>query len=195
MLSKDFGARLVLEQFADNPFLPFFYENRERYAFPVELFFMTERYRQLQEGLQPGLFDSQLTISDYFFLKTLLFAGNNLIGEEFRLFRQLFEILNQQFPKPGLLVYLHRPVDILLQNIARRGRSYETMIDSQYLLDIQQVYFEYFRTEDRFPVLVIELGDMDFQHHNEPYQRLVEALSRRDYRPGLNRLSFLNTTI
>ena len=118
-IADDFNCQIILESFEDNPFLPQFYQNPERYAFPVELFFMTERHKQLQAGLlEPELFKDG-TIADYFFLKTLLFAKNNLSDEEHRLFSRVFKVLNASFPKPDLLVYLHRSVENLLVNIDR----------------------------------------------------------------------------
>jgi deoxyadenosine/deoxycytidine kinase len=122
-LAEELNAKLILEQFTDNPFLPMFYKNPDRYAFPVELFFMTERHKQLQEYLVKRDLFQHYTVSDYVFSKTLLFAGQNLEGEELRLFQNLFSTLNAAFPKPDLLVYLHRSVEELQENIRRRNRS------------------------------------------------------------------------
>lgn len=178
MLERDFGCHLILEQFTDNPFLPYFYENPERYAFPVELFFMTERHKQLQEHLsQPDLFQD-LIVADYFFIKTLLFAKNNLNDEEFRLFKRLFQVLNATFPRPDLLVYLHRPVPVLLEHIRKRGRSYEQDIRAEYLQSVQQAYFEFFRTEQTIPVLIVDLEDADFQTDPAAYRKLLSLLAR-----------------
>ena len=190
MLQEEYNCRLVLEQFADNPFLPYFYENQERYAFPVELFFMTERHKQLQENLaQQDLFQ-QLIVADYFFLKTLLFAKNNLNDEEYRLFQRLFHILNTTFPKPELIVYLHRSVDNLLENIKLRGRSYEQDIAPSYLLEIQNTYFEYFRTETSIPILIIDVEKVNFLADNHHYRMITDAL-KSTYQPGIQRLSFV----
>ena len=190
-LQKDFNCRLILEQFADNPFLPFFYENQERYAFPVELFFMTERHKQLQEELaQTDLFQ-QLIISDYFFIKTLLFAKNNLNSEEYRLFQRLFNILNTSFPKPELIVFLHRSVDNLLELIKKRGRSYEQDISPTYLLEIQNTYFEYFRTEQSVPILVIDVEKLNFQRNEKHYELILEAMKSK-YQPGVHHISFVD---
>ncbi len=187
MIAKDFGGRLVLERFTENPFLPFFYENPERYAFPVELFFMTERHKQLQEELiQQTLFE-QFIISDYFFLKTLLFAKNNLSEEEYRLFQQLFHILNAPFPKPQLLVYLHRSVPHLLQNIQKRGRAFEKDISPAYLTQIQNTYFEFFKAEQALPILILEIEDVDFQLNKKHYHQLIDALSQQ-YNPGIQQV-------
>ncbi len=190
MLQQDFNCRLVLEQFADNPFLPYFYENPERYAFSVELFFMTERHKQLQEKLSQGHLFQQLLVADYFFLKTLLFARNNLKDEEFRLFQRLFSILNSTFPKPELIVFLHRTVKNLIQNIKHRGRTYEQDIDPAYLENIQQTYFEYFRTEQSIPILIIDVDEMDFLKNADHYQLIIDALEK-SYQPGMHHLSFV----
>lgn len=183
MLAEDYGCRLVLERFAENPFLPYFYESPERYAFPVELFFMTERHKQLQEELaQQSLFE-QFIVSDYFFLKTLLFAKNNLNEEEYRLFQRLFYILNASFPKPELLVYLHRPVPNLLQNIQKRGRGFEQDISADYLSQIQHTYFEFFKAEKSLPILILEIEDIDFQLNKEMYNKITD-LMKQSYSPG-----------
>lgn len=186
MLAEERGYRLLLEQFADNPFLPHFYENQERYAFPVELFFMTERHKQLQQELaQRDLFQEGI-IADYIFFKTLLFARNNLNTEEYRLFQRLFNILNAAFPKPDLLVYLHRSVDNLMANIQKRGRSYERNISRNYLRQIQQAYFNYFRANENIPTLIIDLEDVDFLSEPTHYQKIVDCMSK-PYRPGVHR--------
>ncbi|MEL6637374.1 MAG: deoxynucleoside kinase [Bacteroidota bacterium] len=189
-LHRQFNCRLILEQFADNPFLPYFYENPERYAFSVELFFMTERHKQLQENLAQGDLFQELIIADYFFLKTLLFARNNLSPEEYRLFQRLFHILNANFPKPDLLVFLHRSVPSLLDNIKKRGREYESDISPEYLQTIQHTYFEYFRTDQSQPILIIDVEDLNFVTHPEHYELILEAI-QKEYQPGLHRVSFV----
>lgn len=186
MIAEEFGCRLILEQFTDNPFLPFFYEQPERYAFPVELFFMTERHKQLQEELgQINLFQQTL-LADYFFLKTLLFARNNLNNEEYRLFQRLFHILNASFPKPELLVYLHRPVDDLLKNIDKRGRDFEKDMAPEYLLQIQNAYFDFFKTQTDIPILIIDIEGVDFIENKSNYQELLSLL-HQTYPAGINR--------
>ncbi len=188
MLAADFDLRLILEQFTDNPFLPYFYEQPERYAFPVELFFMTERHKQLQEELGNRDLFQQSIVADYFFVKTLLFARKNLNEQEYRLFQRLFHLLNANFPSPDLLVYLHRPVDRLLEQIRQRGRPIESEIAPGYLERIQQAYFEFFRTQEGLPVLVLELEDVDFESNQVHYRRIVELLGR-EYGPGVHRES------
>jgi deoxyguanosine kinase len=182
-LADRFGCALVLEQFTDNPFLPPFYEQPERYAFPVELFFMTERHKQLLEHFsQPDLFRS-FTVADYFFVKTLLFAKNNLSEAEFRLFQRLFLVLNSTFPKPDLLLYLHRPVEILLAQIKKRGRGIEQNISAVYLAEIQDAYFDFLKTETETPVVILELGDADFQRDTSVFNSITEILAAK-HAPG-----------
>ena len=191
-LFESYNCRLILEEFADNPFLPFFYENPERYAFPVELFFMTERQKQLQKDLTQRDLFKDFIVADYFFIKTLLFAKNNLNAEEYRLFQRLFNILNATFPKPDLLVFLHRPVTVLLENIKSRGREYEQEISSEYLQEIQNTYFEYFRSEESIPILIIDVEKLDFLHESSHYQMIIEALGKT-YPPGIHHVSFVNS--
>jgi len=189
MINDEYNCKLILEEFQDNPFLPLFYENPKRYAFTVELFFMTERYKQLEENLlaQQSLF-YDFTISDYVFVKTLIFARNNLSEKEFKLFQQLFVTLQKNFPNPDLLVYLHRNVDILLKNIKKRGREYEMNITRKYLYDIQDSYFEYFRNIVTYPVVIIDLGGIDFIKEKKYYD-VLKSIIAKEYNPGVHRVS------
>lgn len=160
-LASHLNARLILEEFTDNPFLPGFYENPARYAFPVELFFMTERHKQLQDLLtQQSLFQEKI-IADYFFGKTLLFAGHNLEGAEFRLFNQMFKILSNSFPNPDFMIFIHRPIEELIKNIDKRGREMEKGISEDYLRKVQNSYFNYFKTNPDFPIIILDVGDQD----------------------------------
>lgn len=188
MLAADFNLRLILEQFTDNPFLPFFYESPERYAFPVELFFMTERHKQLQEELTNRDLFQQSIVADYFFLKTLLFARKNLNEEEYRLFQRLFQVLNGSFPQPDLLVYLHRPVNVLLAQIRKRARAFEGDISADYLDRIQTAYFDFFRNPGGTPVLIIDLEDTDFESTPANY-RQIQRLLAQVYPPGVHRVA------
>ena len=185
--AEKFDSKLILEQFTDNPFLPFFYENPERYAFQVELFFMTERHKQLQELLSQGELFHDSIISDYFFLKTLLFAKNNLKTEEYRLFQRLFNVLNSTFRKPNLLVYLHRSVENLLKNIEKRGREYEKDIKPEYLKSLQSAYFEFFKTEKDIPVVIIDLEDLSFAENKEVFEGLL-GLIKQNFDTGITRI-------
>lgn len=176
-LAADFNRRLILEEFSDNPFLPPFYREPERYAFPVELFFMAERHKQLQNELaQADLFTSGV-VADYIFIKTLLFARNTLPEEEFRLFSRLFQVMDAGFPNPDLIVYLHRPIAALQANIAKRGRAYEQEIKDTYLASVQSAYLNYFRSQQEIPVLVLELGELDFEQDTEVYQQILKVMA------------------
>ena len=190
MISKEYNCEKILEAFEDNPFLPHFYEDRDRYAFSVELFFMTERYKQLQRQLlNQGLFQD-FTISDYYFVKSLLFAKNNLIEDEYRLFQKLWGVLNAPFPKPDILVYFHRDVSILQGLIDKRGRSYEKLIPTNYLKQIQDTYFDYFKNILTFPVVIIDLNEIDFVKHPQHYEAIKHIIAS-DYLPGVHRISLI----
>ncbi len=187
-LSRDYNGKEILEAFENNPFLPLFYDNPQRYAFTVELFFMTERFKQLQDQLaSPDLFSS-CTFSDFFFTKSLLFARKNLESEEYRLFQMLFSVLSKSFPAPDLLVYLHRDTKHLLNNIKERNRSYEQNIQEDYLLTIQDSYFEYLRNITSFPVLILDLQDLDFIRNQKNYETIKFIISQK-YTPGVHRLT------
>ncbi len=186
LLAKDLNARLILEEFSDNPFLPLFYKNPDRYAFPVELFFMTERHKQLQSLLIKGSLFQQYIVSDYTFAKTLLFAGQNLEYEELRLFRKLFNTLNASFPKPGLLVYLHRSVEDLLSNIRKRGREYEKDISENYLQKIQNAYYNFFEiAKNEMSILFMDVKNLDFIHNENDYQIIVNEI-QKEYSKGIH---------
>jgi deoxyadenosine/deoxycytidine kinase len=182
LLSKHFDARLVLEEFADNPFLPKFYENPEQYAFPLELFFMAERYKQLKDMLHTRDLFQTVTISDYLFTKCLLFAKVNLPEEEYRLYQKLFEIMHQQILQPDILIYLHAPVAKLQQNIKKRNRPYEQGITNDYLYDIQQTYSAYIR-QHPIKTLLVDAGNADFLNNPLHLKAILDALEK-DYEPG-----------
>jgi deoxyadenosine/deoxycytidine kinase len=182
LLSKKLEARLVLEEFADNPFLPKFYENPKQYAFPLELFFMAERYKQLKDMvIVRDLFDT-ITVSDYLFTKCLLFARVNLPEEEYRLYQKLFEIIHQQIIQPDILIYLHAPVSKLQQNIKKRNRSYEQGIPDDYLFNIQQTYSTYIK-QHVVPTLLVDASNADFLNNPAHLEVLLEAL-KKPYEPG-----------
>ena len=188
MLACDCNARLVLEQFADNPFLPKFYSEPDRYSFPLEMSFLAERYRQLNTNVyHPELFNTT-TIADYYFVKSLIFARITLQNDEFALYRQLFDIIMQRLPLPSLYVYLHSPVERLLRNIATRGRDYEQNISADYLADIQQSYLTYFKTADKFPIVVIDTSKLDFVHNKTDYEYLKRLIVGQSYPNGVTYL-------
>ncbi len=190
LLNKETNSRLILEEFKENPFLPLFYKDPERYAFTLELFFMTERYKQFQSAVVTGDLFSDFMLSDYFFTKTLLFARKNLPDHEYKLFQKLYGALETGIPKPDLLIYFHRNVDILLKNIQSRGRSYELGIKADYLQGIQESYFEYLRNIISFPVLIIDLGEIDFVKNKSHYDE-VKRLMTKEYLPGVHRVTLL----
>jgi deoxyguanosine kinase len=186
LLSKHFNARLILEEFADNPFLPKFYENKQQYAFPLELFFMAERYKQLKELLQTKDMFQKVTISDYLFTKCLLFAKVNLPEEEFLLYQKLFDIINPQLVQPDLLIYLHAPISRLKENIRKRNRSYEQSIDPEYLLSLQETYTQYIK-QHNIKTLFIDASSADFLGNEKHLNAVLDALEK-DYENGQNYL-------
>ena len=182
LLSKHFNARLVLEEFADNPFLAKFYENPAQYAFPVELFFMAERYKQLKDLIQQKDMFNNVTISDYLFTKCLLFAKVTLPEDEFRLYQRLFEIIHQQLVQPDILIYLHAPVSKLQQNIKKRNRSYEQSIPDEYLFNLQETYTHYIK-QHNIKTLFVDASNADFLHNEKHLQIIIDALGK-EYEPG-----------
>ena len=182
MLSKHFNARLILEEFADNPFLPKFYENPGQYAFPLELFFMAERYKQLKDLLQTKDMFQNITISDYLFTKCLLFAKVNLPEEEFLLYQKLFEIINPQIIQPDIVIYLHTPVKKLQENIKKRNREYEQFIPNDYLFTLQETYTQYIK-QHNIKTLYIDAGNADFLGNDEHLKVIIDALDK-EYEDG-----------
>lgn len=188
MIAGEMNAKLVLEQFADNPFLPKFYDDPDRYSFPLELSFLADRYNQIKKDVfNPELFQS-FTIADYFFAKSAIFAQNTLKDDEYRLFRQIFDIVFESMPKPDLYVYLHADTDKLLQNIRNRGRSYEQNITGDYIDKIRSGYFTFFKQISSFPVLIIDISKIDFVTEPDKYQELKTAIFQTGYKLGMNRL-------
>lgn len=187
LLSKHFNARLILEEFADNPFLPKFYENPSQYAFPLELFFMAERYKQLKDVLQTKDMFLHVSISDYLFNKCLLFAKVNLVDEEFRLYQKLFEIINPQIIQPDILIYLHTPVNKLQENIKKRNREYEQNIPSDYLFNLQETYTQYIK-QHNIKTLYIDASNADFLENEEHLKIIIDALDK-EYTDGQHYLT------
>lgn len=187
LLSKHYNSRLILEEFADNPFLTKFYENQEQYAFPVELFFMAERFKQQKEFLQQKDLFQSLTISDYLFTKCLLFAKVTLPEDEFRLYQRLFDIINQQLTKPDILIYLHSPVAKLQANIKKRNRSYEQNIPDEYLLNIQETYTQYIK-QHNIKTLFVDTSNADFLGNEKHLQVILNALEK-EYEDGQHYLT------
>jgi deoxyguanosine kinase len=187
LLSKHYNARLILEEFADNPFLPKFYENPGQYAFPLELFFMAERFKQQKDLLQQKDMFQTVTVSDYLFTKCLLFAKVTLPDDEFRLYQRLFEIIHQQLVQPDILIYLHAPVNKLQSNIKKRNRSYEQNISDDYLFNIQETYTHYIK-QHNIKTLFIDTSNADFLGNEKHLQAVFDALEK-DYEDGQHYLS------
>jgi deoxyguanosine kinase len=191
LLSKHYNARLILEEFADNPFLPKFYESPDQYAFPVELFFMAERYKQLKDLLQTKDMFQHLTISDYLFTKCLLFAKINLNDEEFRLYQKLFDIINPQIIQPEILIYLHAPVNKLMENIRKRNREYEQQISGEYLFTLQETYTQYIK-QHNIKTLFVDASNADFLGNETHLKIITEALDK-EYEDGQHYLTLPDT--
>lgn len=190
MIARDHNAKLILERFADNPFLPKFYSDPTRYSFPLELSFLADRYRQLKEELvEQDLFRS-FTVADYYFMKSLVFSSQTLEKDEFSLYRQIFYIIYSSLPKPDLYVYLHVPPERLLKNIATRGREYEKSITADYLSGIQESYFNFFRQNPENRYLVLDISGVDFVANHEDYLKVTDMIFREPVEPGINLRDF-----
>lgn len=182
LLARHYNARLVLEEFADNPFLAKFYENPRQYAFPVELFFMAERFKQLKDLIQQKDLFQSITISDYLFTKCLLFAKVTLPDDEFRLYQRLFDIIHQQLIQPDILIYLHAPVSKLQQNIKKRNRSYEQAIPDEYLFNLQETYTHYIK-QHNMKTLFVDASNADFLGNEKHVTTIIDALDK-EYTEG-----------
>jgi deoxyguanosine kinase len=187
-IADQFNARLILERFADNPFLPKFYSDPEKYSFPLELSFLADRYRQLKDELVSQDLFKAFTIADYYFMKSLVFAASTLTGDEYNLYRQIFYIIYGSLPKPDLYVYLHLTPDKLLMNIEKRGRNYEQSITTEYLLKIQESYFSFFRQNPENRYLIIDINNIDFVANEDHYIRIIDKIFYDEYPAGINRV-------
>jgi deoxyguanosine kinase len=184
MIAQQFNGKLILEQFENNPFLSKFYENQERYAFPLELSFLAERYQQLRTELPSQELFSDFTISDYFLNKSVIFARKTLNEDEYQLFFKLFDIMNTNLPKPDLLVHLYVKTERLQSNIKKRGREYEQKIPDEYLENIQASYFEYLKQQKNLKVLLMDINNIDFVENPSHYKTIIETINK-DYPAGI----------
>lgn len=189
LISEEYNANLVLEQFADNPFLPKFYKEPDKYAFQLETSFLIDRYDQLKKQLQTLDLFKTFVVSDYYFAKSLIFAGNTLKSDEFALYRKIFNATYNNVPRPDLYVYLNLPVDKLLNNIKNRGRDYEKHITPEYLEKIQKAYFDYFKKQKDFKFLVINTQNIDFVNNQSHYQLIKQVIFENDYAKGINKIT------
>lgn len=186
-LAKDWNTRLILEQFADNPFLPKFYAEPEKHAFTLELSFLAERFYQLKNELSKhDLFQPNI-VADYYFLKSLIFAKANLGEDEYGLYTKLFQIINDSLPKPDLFVYLYHDVERLQANIKKRGREYEQNISLDYLTKIQSAYFDFIKQLHDLRVLVVDVNNIDFANNTDHYNKLITIIDQ-PYEKGVTRV-------
>lgn len=187
MLAEDLNGKLILEEFVTNSFLEKFYNDPERYAFPVEVGFLAERFRQLEAESGADLF-SAFTISDYHFAKTNIFARINLSPDHYQIFRSLYEIFIERVPKPDIVLYLQNSVGGLKKNIKKRSRDMESGIPDAYLEKLQKGYSEFLLSNKEVPVVIVDMDGNDFVADNTCYQKIKEALSK-DYPTGISQLS------
>ena len=176
MIAQDFNAKIILERFADNPFLPKYYADMERYAFPLEMSFLADRYQQLSDDLaQFDLFKNSI-ISDYYIFKSLIFAQVSLSKEEYVLYRRMFDIMYKEISKPDLYIYLYQETPRLLENIKKRGREYEQNISPEYLEKIHQGYATFIKTEEQLNTLIIDVSNKDFLNNPEHYKEVISLI-------------------
>jgi 2-amino-4-hydroxy-6-hydroxymethyldihydropteridine diphosphokinase len=177
-LAEDCNAKLVLERFADNPFLPKFYKDQSRYAFPLEMSFLADRYQQLSDDLAQFDLFKDFVVADYHIFKSLIFAKVTLQEDEFRLYKTMFDIIHKEMPKPDLYVYLYQNTNRLLHNIKKRGRSYEQEIPAEYLEKINQGYLDYIKTQTDLNVLIIDVSELDFVKKQADYVFLLKKIQQ-----------------
>ena len=178
-IAQDFNAKTVFERFADNPFLPKFYKDQNRYAFPLEMSFLADRYQQLSDDLAQFDLFKDFIVADYHIFKSLIFAKVTLQEDEFRLYKTLFDIIYKEMPKPDLYIYLYQNTDRLLQNIKRRGRSYEQEIPADYLDKINKGYLDYINSQTNLNVLVIDVSDRDFVKNQSDYVYILDEIRNK----------------
>ncbi|QLC66121.1 2-amino-4-hydroxy-6-hydroxymethyldihydropteridine diphosphokinase [Flavobacterium sp. LPB0248] len=178
-IAEDFNGKTVLERFADNPFLPKFYKDQNRYAFPLEMSFLADRYQQLADDLAQFDLFKDFIVADYHIFKSLIFAKITLAEDEYRLYRNLFDIIYKEMPKPDLYIYLYQNTDRLLQNIKKRGRVYEQNIEASYLEKINNGYLEYIKSQTDLNVLIIDVSDRDFVKKHEDYLYILNEIKKK----------------
>lgn len=188
-ISEDYNAKLILEQFEENSFLPKFYKEPDKYAFPLEMSFLASRFQQLKDQLGTQDLFKSFTISDYFIIKSLIFAQKTLGEDEYSLYTRFFNIIFNQLPKPDLLVFLHVDTHKLQQNIKLRGRPYEQEIQDEYLDKIQKGYFEFIKQQEKMRILVLDTNNIDFAHNNDDYLKVIEVIDK-EYDFGIHRIIF-----
>jgi len=177
LMSDEFNAKIVLERFADNPFLPKFYEDQERFAFPLEMSFLADRYQQLMDDLAQFDLFKNFIVSDYYIFKSLIFAQVTLQKEEYALYRKMFDIMYKEISKPDLYIYLYQNTDRLLENIKKRGRIYEQNIEASYLQKIHVGYINFIKTEQDLNTLIIDVSELDFVNNHKDYREVLKIIN------------------
>jgi len=175
-MTADFNAKLILERFKDNPFLPKFYEDQARYAFPLEMSFLADRYQQLLEDITQFDLFRDCVIADYDAYKSLIFAKVTLAEEEFNLYKKLFHLMYKELPKPDVYVYLYQNTERLLENIRKRGRSYEKGIEASYLQKINEGYLEFIKNQHNDSIKIIDISELDFVTNRQDYLQLLREI-------------------
>ena len=175
-LSRRLHARSVFEMVEENPFLASFYQDRNKYAFQTQLFFLLSRFKQQQELFQQDLF-SQVTVSDYLFAKDRIFASITLDPNELSLYERVYEYLGPRVMKPDLVIYLQGRLEVLLGRIKKRGRDFERRFDADYLAELSRTYNDFFHRYDETPLLVINTSDIDFVESEADFEELIRAIS------------------
>jgi len=188
-IAHEFNAKLILEQFEDNPFLPKFYKEPDKYAFPLEMSFLASRFQQLKDELGSGDLFKSFTIADYFIIKSLIFSKKTLAEDEYALYTRFFNIIYNQLPKPDLLVFLHLETPKLQSNIRLRGRPYEQEIKDEYLDRIQEGYFDFIRHQSNLRILILDTNNVDFVKNKSDYLRIIEIM-QKNYSIGIHRITF-----
>ena len=176
MISEDYNARLILERFMDNSFLPKFYEDKARFAFPLEMSFLADRYQQLSDDVAQYDLFKDFVISDYDVFKSLIFAKVTLQEEEYKLYHKLFTLMYKELVKPDLYVYLYQNTERLLENIKKRGRIYEQNIEAEYLAEINKSYLSFIKSQPSLNVKVLDISELDFVENRRDYLKLVHQV-------------------
>ncbi|NVK07412.1 MAG: 2-amino-4-hydroxy-6-hydroxymethyldihydropteridine diphosphokinase [Tenacibaculum sp.] len=176
MMSDEFNAKIVLERFADNPFLPKFYNDNERYAFPLEMSFLADRYQQLSDDLAQFDLFKNFIVSDYYIFKSLIFAQVTLHSDEYKLYRKMFDLMYKEITKPDLYVYLYQNTERLLENIKKRGRDYEQNIEASYLQKIHDGYSNFIKTQPDLNILIVDVSDLDFVNNPNDYETIISKI-------------------
>jgi deoxyadenosine/deoxycytidine kinase len=177
LLAKEFNARCILEKPEENPFLPQFYQDRKKYAFQTQIFFLLNRFQQQKEIAQLNLFN-QVTLCDYLFAKDRIFASLNLDNHELALYEQIFHLLTGQIPSPDLVIFLQAKPEVLLHRIKSRNIPYEREIDLEYLKMLTEGYNYYFFHYDHTPLLVVNTSEIDFVNREEDFVQLVREIKQ-----------------